>query len=118
MSNPRYTPRELAVHPRDFGRRRPTDWVEPDESWGPRELAQLEAAQRQHEVAYGVVERYLPTSEIRTMTGLADKLDMPYVRLQRLLNGRIVMQLEDVSRLRAVIGGVVDSWLIGADATT
>lgn len=80
-------------------------------------MAQLEAAQRQHEVAYGVVEQYLPTSEIRTMTGLATKLEMPYVRLQRLLNGRIVMQLEDVSRLRAVIGEVVDSWLTRADTT-
>lgn len=51
------------------------------------------------------------------MTGLATKLEMPYVRLQRLLNGRIVMQLEDVSRLRAVIGEVVDSWLTRADTT-
>ena len=118
MSNPRYTPREFAVHPRDFGRRRPTDWREPDETWGLRELAQLEAARRQHEIAYGVVERFLPTTEIRTMTALAAALAVPYVRLQRLLNGRIVMQLEDVSRLRAVIGDDVHTWLTSVDATT
>lgn len=52
------------------------------------------------------------------MAGLADKLDMPYERLQRLLNGRIVMQLEDVSRLRAVVGEVVDLWMTGTDATS
>jgi hypothetical protein len=101
------------VHPRDFGRRRPTDWRDPDPSWGPRQLAQLEAAQRQHEIAFGVVERYLPSSEIRTIARLADELDMTYDRLQRLLNGRIVMQFEDVSRLRAVVGNDIDSWMTG-----
>lgn len=117
VSNARYIPRELAVHPRDFGRRQPTDWKEPDLSWGPREVAQLEAARRQHEIAYGVVEHYLPTSETRTMSGLAADLDMQYDRLQRLLNGRIVMQLEDISRLRGVIGDIVDVWMTNPDAT-
>lgn len=108
-------PRSFVIPPRDFGRRKPTDWREPDSSWTPLEIAQLEASQLQHQIAYGIVEEYLPHSEFRTITGLAAHLEMPYDRLQRMLNGRIVMALEDISRLRKLIGTPLDEWMRSAD---
>ncbi|MCI1017360.1 hypothetical protein HWD99_01845 [Microbacterium sp. C5A9] len=111
MSNPRYTPRSYVLPARDFGRRRHTDWLEPDASWTPQEVAHLEASQLQHRIAYGVVEEFLPSSEIRTITALAAEVDIPYDRLLRMLNGRVVMQLEDVSRLRKLIGEPLGLWI-------
>lgn len=116
MSNPRYTPRSFVVPPRDFGRRRVAEWIAVDPSWTPRERARFDASRLQHEIAFGVLEIYLPASEIRTITALAGELGMPYGRLQQMLNGQIVMQMEDLSRLRAYIGDDVDAWVTTANA--
>lgn len=116
MSNPRYTPRSFVVPPRDFGRRRIAEWRAPEPTWTLRERAHLDASKLQHEVAYGVLEIFLPSSEIRTITALAGELDMPYGRLQQMLNGQIVMQMEDLVRLRGHIGEDVDAWVTSATA--
>ncbi|MGV2900118.1 hypothetical protein ACNPM4_00450 [Microbacterium sp. AGC62] len=109
MSTPRYTPRNFVLPPRDFGRRWISEWRAPDPSWTPKEIAQLEAAQIQHRIAYGILEIYLPTTNARTITGLASQLGMSYDRLQRMLNGQVVMQLEDIGLLRSLDGVDIDS---------
>lgn len=111
MSNPRYTPRSFAVHPRDFGRNPRIEWL-PKETWTVRESAQLDASQLQHRVAYGVMNVYLPPSRAKRVTKLAEALEMPYARLQRLLTGHSVMQLEDLGRLRCLVGDNLDPWLL------
>ncbi|MFK0402001.1 hypothetical protein ACIQTT_06695 [Microbacterium sp. NPDC090225] len=119
MSNPRYLPRSFVLPPRDFGRRQRAEWRKPDSTWSQKEVAQLDAAQLQHQVAYGVLEEFLPTSEIRTITALAERLDMPYPRVQRMLNGQTVMQLEDIGHLRRLLGAaLVDSWISNATTYT
>ncbi|CAN7410583.1 hypothetical protein LJR042_002592 [Microbacterium maritypicum] len=46
------------------------------------------------------------------MTSLAEALEIPYARLQKVLSGHSVMQLEDLGRLRRLIGDSVDPWLL------
>lgn len=111
MSNPRYVPREFARFPLEFGRKPLIEWRS-EESWSTRELAQLDAAHLQHGVAFGVTQLYMPRSTTRQITTLAEALEMPYARLQKMLAGHSVMQLEDLGRLRLLIGDSVDPWLL------
>lgn len=111
VSNPRYVPREFALHARDFGHKALIEWKS-DPSWGPTDLARLDAAHLQHGVAYGVTQLYMPRSNTRTMTSLAEALEVPYPRLRKVLSGHSVMQLEDLGRLRCLIGDAVDPWLL------
>lgn len=49
----------------------------------------------------------------KTISGLASALGVAYNRLQKVLSGAVVMQLEDLSRLRLAIGPQLDSWVLG-----
>lgn len=111
MSNPRYVPRSFALYPREFGQKPLIEWRQ-DEAWTAQDRARADAAHLQHGVAYGVLNLYMPKSATRRMTTLADALEMPYARLQKLLTGNSVMQLEDLGRLRNLIGDSVDAWLL------
>lgn len=111
MSNPRYVPRDFARFPVEFGRKPLIEW-HGEKGLSTRELAQLDAAHLQHGVAYGVTQLYMPRSPTRQITTLAEALDVPYARLQKLLSGHSVMQLEDLGRLRRLIGDSVDPWLL------
>lgn len=111
MSNPRYVPREFALYPLEFGRKPLVEW-RGEEGLTTRELAQRDAAHLQHGVAYGVTQLYMPRSETRQITSLAEALEIPYARLQKVLSGHSVMQLEDLGRLRRLIGDSVDPWLL------
>lgn len=111
MSNPRYVPREFALYPLEFGRKPLIDWVS-EEGLSTVERARLDASRLQHGVAYGVTQLYMPRSPTKRMTSLAEALEMPYPRLQKLLSGHSVMQLEDLGRLRQLIGDSVDPWLL------
>jgi len=112
VSNPRYRPRDFAVHPRDFGRKAQIDWREPDSAWSTRERSQLAAAELQHRICFGVLETWMPRSQTRKITTLAAAIDMSYNRLQQILSGHIVMQFEDFGRLYAHIGPRMELWLL------
>ena len=112
VSNPRYRPRELALYPHDFGRRLDIEWRQPEPDWTPREVAQLNAAELQHRICFGVLNAWMPRSDTRKITTLAAALDVPYNRLQQLLTGHIVMQFEDFGRLYAHIGPEMELWLL------
>jgi len=111
VSNPRYQPRDFAVHPRDFGRRADLEWrkIDPTQE---REGAQLRAAELQHRLCYGILELWMPRSKTRKITTLAAALGVPYNRLQRLLTGYSVMQFEDFGRFYAHIGPEMELWLL------
>lgn len=111
MSNPRYIPRSFALHPYEFGRKSLIEW-RGEEGLSVLELARLDAAHLQHGVAYGVTQLYMPRSPTRQITTLAEALEVPYARLQKMLAGYSVMQLEDLGRLRRLVGDSVDPWLL------
>lgn len=77
-----------------------------------REAAQRDASRLQHQVCFGVFDIYMKRSDNSMVTKLASALDVPYDRLQKMLTGRVVMQLEDIGRLRQLIGYSLDYWML------
>lgn len=57
----------------------------------------------------------MPSSKTKKMTTLAQALEMPYSRLQRMLTGHTVMQFEDLGRLYAHVGPQLEPWLLTGD---
>lgn len=112
MSNPRYKPRSFAISPKKFGHEETIQWRTPDETWTLRERARLSASELQHQISHGVLELYAPTSDTPKMAGLAEALDTPYDRFQKMLTGHAVMQLEDIGMLRTLVGPRLDFWML------
>lgn len=112
MSNPRYTPRDYLEDPRDFGRVEVPAWRTPDDAWTVQQHAQLAAAQLQHRVAFGVTAKFMPSSQTKKISTLAKALDLKYDRVQKLLIGASVLQLEDLGRLRLHVGASLDLWML------
>jgi plasmid maintenance system antidote protein VapI len=54
----------------------------------------------------------MPTSSTKRLTSFARALDVSYDRLQRVLTGKAVMQLEDVGRLSQHIGTNLELWAL------
>lgn len=77
-----------------------------------REAAQRDASRLQHQICFGVFDIYMKRSDNSMVTKLASALDVPYDRLQKMLTGRVVMQLEDIGRLRQLIGYSLDYWML------
>ena len=117
MSNPRYTPRDYLEDPRDFGRVEVPEWRAPDESWTVQQHAQLAAAQLQHRVAFGVTMKFMPSSPTKKISTLARALDLKYDRVQKLLIGASVLQLEDLGRLRLHVGEDLDLWVLSPEVS-
>ncbi|MCT9819299.1 hypothetical protein N3K63_03255 [Microbacterium sp. W1N] len=109
MPNPRYRPRDFVVEPTEFGQLGIVQWVDVDPQ-EKRTVAHRWAAQYQHSIAFGVRKRYVPKSDTTTVLALAEEMGLPYPRLQRLLTGHVVMQLEDVGRLYTHIGPAIEVW--------
>ncbi len=112
MTNPRYSPRSFAVNEKEFGRKAQIDWKPLDEGATTRAFAQLDASQLQHRLSYGILVLYMPRSNLAKLADLASAVDVPYDRLQKMLTGRVVMQLEDIGRLRILIGHQIDYWML------
>lgn len=112
MTNPRYIPRDFAVDPGEFGRKKNLEWTAAPADATPRELAQRDAAELQHLLCRGVLKLYMPESSNTRIIKLAAALDVTYDRLQKMLSGRVVMQLEDIGRLRVLIGPRLDYWML------
>lgn len=112
VTNPRYIPRDFAVDPGEFGRKKNLEWTAIPADATPREVAQRDAAELQHLLCRGVLMLYMPESSNTRIIKLAGALDMTYDRLQKMLSGRVVMQLEDIGRLRALIGPRLDYWML------
>lgn len=90
-------------------------WVTLDLDAGARIKAQRSAAKTQHQISYGVQNLYMPQSDQPKITLLAEELQVPYDRLHKMLTGRVVMQLEDIGRLRELIGAQLDLWFLRDD---
>ena len=109
MTNPRYLPREFAVDSRQFGKTEQIEWRSPSEA-----DVMLHAAVMQHHVAVGTRER-MRSRRIGKVRVLATELGMDYARLTKLLNGRVVMRLEDVALLRSFFAeSEFDTFLVRA----
>ena len=116
MSDPRYVPRDFLVDPRDFGRRPTPQWRLPEEDWSFRKRAQLDASVSQHQISYGVRELYMQKPRSTKITDLAIEIEVNYSRLQKILSGLAVMQMEDLARLRLVVGTRLDYWMMRGEA--
>ena len=100
----------------DFGRRSDIVWREIDPEWTPRQLAQLDASKLQHSICFGVSQLYMPSSEDRKFTHLAAALGVKPDRFYKMMTGQVVMQLEDIGRLRRHIGPRIDFWMLRGDS--
>ncbi|WP_417503837.1 hypothetical protein [Microbacterium sp.] len=116
MSDPRYVPRNFLVEPRDFGRRPKSQWRLIEDDWTFQRRARLDASISQHGISCGVRELCLRGPHGTKMTDLAAELEIEYNRLQKMLGGLIVMQMEDLARLRLHVGTRLDVWMMRGEA--
>lgn len=118
MPSPKYVPKEFLIDPADFGRKGEPQWVTPDETWSRESRGRLRAAQVQHRVSHAVRVKFLknPKAPIRKMSQLAEALEIRYGKLQPMLAGDTVMQLEDLGRLLDHFGHWLEPALLSADA--
>ena len=98
MSNPRFVPRTFATEPAVFGRARLIEWRTVSE----HQKVQLEAAMWQHLVAWSIYRALKANSE--TLRVYCERTGQPYQRASNMLNGRILMRLEDVVSARIHLG--------------
>lgn len=105
-------PATFAVYPNLFGKIEVIEWREGDFMFEARGRAQLHASALQHRIAYWVMHYERPEGKPRKAIEVADTVDIPYNRFQQLLTGKVVMQLEDVGRLRSRLGEIVDLWML------
>ncbi|MCM3778801.1 hypothetical protein [Microbacterium hydrocarbonoxydans] len=98
--------------PRQFGQMENIDWVALEPGCDARVRARRSAAKTQHQISYGVQNLYMPHSDQPKITLLAEALGVPYDRLHKVLSGRVVMQLEDIGRLRELVGAQLDVWFL------
>uniref|UniRef100_UPI001C303E15 hypothetical protein n=1 Tax=Microbacterium sp. GbtcB4 TaxID=2824749 RepID=UPI001C303E15 len=69
----------------------------------------------QHNLSRGVRELYLDEKR-KEVTDLAQEIEVEYPRLQKMLAGRIVMQMVDLARLRLLGGARLDYWMMRGDS--
>lgn len=112
MSDPRYVPRDFLIEPRDFGRRPFPEWRPVADDWSLEQRAQLDASRSQHQISYGVRELYMQKPRVTKITDLAVEVEIEYNRLQKMLGGRIIMQMVDLARLRLLVGPRLDYWMM------
>ena len=115
MTSPRYVPRDFLVEPRDFGRRPYPQWREISVEAPFVEQARQDASISQHQVSTGVRELYL-RPERKKMTDLSAETQIEYHRLQKMLGGLIIMQMEDLARLRLIVGSRLDVWMMRSES--
>lgn len=115
MSDPRYVPRDFLAEPRDFGRRPRAVWRLIEDDWTLERRAQLDASISQHNISRGVRELYL-IEKRKKVTDLAQEIEVEYHRLQKMLAGRIVMQMVDLARLRLLVGARLDYWMMRGES--
>lgn len=116
MSDPRYVPRSFLVEPRDFGRRPSPQWRLIEDDWTFQQRAQLDASISQHGISYGVRAIYMRPPHVTKITDLAEELEVEYNRLQKMLGGLVIMQMEDLARLRLLVGTRLDYWMMRGEA--
>lgn len=103
MTNPRYEPRFMMREPDSYGRTAQGVFFSMDES--VQAFAMARAAQFQHRWAFVTRQKL---SELRwrgvNQQEFAVRTGITYQRLSRLLNGSIVLRLEDIAACEAVLG--------------
>lgn len=111
MPNPRYRPRQYALDAHDFGKDPSIRWRRAQDLSGTESEAQLAAAQLQHHIAWDVRERlrraHVSVAEFASVTHTSA------VRWRALLNGEVIMRLEDVALAQRALG--IPSRFIGLD---
>ncbi|MCT1364103.1 MULTISPECIES: hypothetical protein [unclassified Microbacterium] len=90
-------------------------WRLIEDDWTLDRRAQLDASISQHNISRGVRELYL-TEKRKKVTDLAQDLEVEYHRLQKMLAGRVVMQMVDLARLRLLIGTRLDYWMMRGES--
>lgn len=104
MSKPRYVPRSYLALPKQFGRVLEAKWRPLPEDATIRDHGRINAAVFQHQVSFSVTQFFMPNSSYDTFVKLAEALATDYYRIQKVLNGHLVMQLEDFGALKHLTG--------------
>jgi len=95
MSDPRYLPAELTDEPRAFGRAISIRWKSDEDP------DRIEASRLQHELAYEI--RRAATAQFGSIKAYAKEAGLSYGRTNQVLNGRLLMRLEDVAIANRVL---------------
>ncbi|MFJ3490672.1 helix-turn-helix domain-containing protein [Leifsonia aquatica] len=106
MTNPRYEPRFQMRDPDSFGRVQMGTFYALEDT--PRTVAFARAAMFQHRWAY-TTRQMLKAGRYKGLNqqALAERSGISYQRLSRLLNGSIVLRLEDIAACESVLGSGV-----------
>lgn len=104
VSNPKYRPRDFAVHPALFGNTEPIEWLAPSDDISP---FQLRAARIQHLYAVRIRARLEATGT--ALKSYAVRSRVSYDRTSKMLRGEVVMRLEDIA-IADVLLGEVSEW--------
>ncbi|MCY7287293.1 MAG: hypothetical protein LH624_03330 [Cryobacterium sp.] len=96
-----YRPRDWCVTPRLFGKAERVTWRTPN---GPVESAQQGAARLQH--TYALKIQLLLRAQGISVRGFCAASGKTYDRMLRVLNGQMVMRLEDVAIADILLGPI------------
>ena len=91
VTDARYVPRSFSEEPKGFGRSAKLEWKPPTKG----AEVELRAAQLQHEFA-AKISRALH-ARMETVKAYCERTGQPYGRTVNMLNGRVLMRLEDIA---------------------
>ena len=95
MTTPRFAPKLHLEVPKHFGARASVVWLQPGPKSSSDKLDQFGAAQIQHAVALRIRSAILDVAD--TIEEYARNTQQDYTRLLRVLNGTVIMRLEDIA---------------------
>lgn len=110
MPNPKYVPRDRAVRAEEFGTRLDIEWVPV-----PSDLKAAswhDASQWQHRISVGVRELYPRIDQPIHRATLAGQIGEAPSELKKMFEGKVIMRLEHLSRLRTALGPDLDFKLL------
>lgn len=103
VTNSKFRPVDYCTHSRKFGAQRNPGWVKVK---GSSERDRLLTAQAQHYFAY-IIRQRLDDRGI-DISDYAQRLGVDQTRLYRVLNGTVLMRLEDVATAHRALGHIWD----------
>jgi hypothetical protein len=98
MTETRYEPRSYTSSPKAFGKTSRIDW----KAVAPGAEVSRSAAQIQHALAWKIDQALRANGE--TVKSYCERTRQPYQRTAKMLNGSVIMRLEDVAAATLYLG--------------